>query len=86
MLNKVGHRLREIAPTVSSWGHTFLYKLQDGTNPICYFSPAEHAYCLHPCTELGKRVVPRLRESHLLTPAGREFTQPRDVKIAPESS
>ena len=31
---------------------------------------------------MGKIVVPRLRESRLLTPSGREFTQPRARSFA----
>ena len=35
-------------------------------------------------TEVGERVVPRLRESRLMTPSGHggEFTQPRDYSFA----
>ena len=38
------------------------------------------------CTGLGKRVVPRLRESRLLIPSGREFTQPKDNSFAQPST
>ena len=48
-----------------------------------------HEYLAFPllCTGLGKRVVPRLRESRLLAPSGRgrEFTQPRDHSFAERS-